>query len=254
MPEGAISQDLENIPRFRKYAAANVHRWYKFINGARGREAENGEVRLVVGCDKATSWGSAALSNANQHCQLKFKPLDGQTSDKPSHYTWEHSGMAEVRVGPDQEENDELRREDPDDSTVHDNYLNQCLFVRTLNVTLNDDDWENLNHEAAVGCPLDSNAGPGTGTAFPSPSSCNQDSLSDGPPSTASTSGSFGIQRTPSDCSILEFTSLDASANRLTFSLPPTATVSSAFERRAICFNTLFSSHVIPPVSSMKLF
>src|SRR6267378_3949648 len=45
MPDGAISQDLENIPRFREYAAANVRRWYKYINGLRGREAKNGDVR-----------------------------------------------------------------------------------------------------------------------------------------------------------------------------------------------------------------
>ncbi|KAF8956508.1 hypothetical protein BDZ97DRAFT_1616431, partial [Flammula alnicola] len=56
MPEGAISQDLENIPRFRAYAAKHVDNWYRFVNGPRGREAKNGDVRLVVGCDKTTSW------------------------------------------------------------------------------------------------------------------------------------------------------------------------------------------------------
>jgi hypothetical protein len=52
-----------------------------------------------------------------------------------------------VRDGPDQEEVDELRREDSDESATRDKYLNQCLFVRTLNVTLNADDWESLNCE-----------------------------------------------------------------------------------------------------------
>ena len=101
MPEGAISEDIENIRRFRKYATANILRWYKYINGPRGREARNGDVRLVVGYDKATSWGMAALPNTSKRTRLKFKPLDGLASD--SHirgYAWEYSGVAEVKVGP----------------------------------------------------------------------------------------------------------------------------------------------------------
>ena len=147
MPEGAISEDLEDIPRFREYAAANVERWYRYINGTLGCRARNGDVRLVVGCDKATSWGMATLPNTSQHRQLKFKRLDAQSlGSRSCGYSWECSGTAEVRVGPDQGEIEELRREDPDDSAGRDTYLNQCLFVRTLNVTLNDDDWEGLNH------------------------------------------------------------------------------------------------------------
>ena len=76
MPDGAVSQDLENLPRFREYVVANVERWYRYINGPRGREAKNGDVRLVVGCDKATSWGIATLTGMTQHSQLKFKPFE----------------------------------------------------------------------------------------------------------------------------------------------------------------------------------
>ena len=132
MPDGAISQDLENLPIFREYVAANVQKWYRYINGPRGCEAKNGDVRLVVGCDKATSWGMAALTNVTQHDQLKFKPLDAQSSSSSScGYAWEYSGTVDVKVGPDQKETDELRREDPDDSPTRDKYLNQCLFMRT---------------------------------------------------------------------------------------------------------------------------
>jgi hypothetical protein len=105
-------------------------RWYEYINGPRGREAKNGDVRLVVGCDKATSWGMAVLSDANQTCQLKFKPFDGQIR-----HTWacEYSGtpVMYMKAGPDQQIIDELRWEDPGES-IRDGYLNQCLFVRTL--------------------------------------------------------------------------------------------------------------------------
>jgi len=243
MPEGAISQDLENIARFRAYAAANVHSWYRYVNGVRGREVMNGDVRLVVGCDKTTSWGMAALfnTNTNQQCQLKFKPVGGQTSDSPTRYIWEYSGMAEVRVGPHQEEIDELRRGDTDDSMNRVKYLNQCLFVRTLNFTLNDDDWEKLNREIGIDCIPDSNIGYRTGT--PSRSTYSRDPLSDNTQSTSSTSGNFGIQRSAGESPALEFTSHDDNANRLVFSAPPTATVRRVFKRRAICCNsTLFQS------------
>ncbi|KIM48564.1 hypothetical protein M413DRAFT_81374 [Hebeloma cylindrosporum] len=223
MPEGAVSEDFENLPRFRKYVAANVEKWYRYINGPRGREAKNGDVRLVVGCDKATSWGMATLSNVShrmRHSQLKFKPLDAQSSSPHScGYTWEYSGTADVKVGPDREEIEELRRGDPDDSASGDKYLNQCLFVRTLNVTLNDGDWERLNNEIAIGYTPNSITEHEKLTPSLSPS--NQDHLSS-PPPTSSTSSNFGTQLCADG---LPSSSLGINADRLTISVTPTATV-----------------------------
>ena len=141
MPRGARSQDLGNLATFREYAAANVADWYKFVNGPRGREAKNGDVRLVVGFDKTTSWGIATFANQTQQnsCHLKFGPSE---SGGDSTYVWEYSGVAEVRAGPDSDENDELRMDsDPPDIQ----FENQCLFVRTLNVTLADDVWADIH-------------------------------------------------------------------------------------------------------------
>ena len=142
MPQGARSEDLGNFARFRKYAAANVADWYKFVNGPRGREANNGDVRLVVGFDKTTSWGMAAFINETDQnsCCLKFGLLEG---DSASTYMWsEYSGGTDVRVGPDSDETDELRiNTDP----PHFQLENQCLFLRTLNVTLRDDVWTDIH-------------------------------------------------------------------------------------------------------------
>ncbi|KAF9560915.1 hypothetical protein CPC08DRAFT_664962, partial [Agrocybe pediades] len=66
MPEGAISYDFENIPKLRKYIAANLESWYRYANGPRGREAKNGDLRIVIGCDKSTSWGMATMSNLSE--------------------------------------------------------------------------------------------------------------------------------------------------------------------------------------------
>ena len=142
MPQGARSEDLGNFARFREYAAANVADWYKFVNGPRGREAKNGDVRLVVGFDKTTSWGIATFANQTQQnsCRLRFGPSEG---DSASTYTWsENSGVTDVRAGPDSDEGDELRIDgDPPDVQ----FENQCLFVRTLNVTLTDDVWADIH-------------------------------------------------------------------------------------------------------------
>ena len=151
MPRGARSVDLGNLATFREYTAANAANWYKYVNGPRGREAKNGDVRLVVGFDKTSSWGIATFANQSHQnsCRLKFGPTKG---DSASTYTWlENSGIADVRAGPDSEETDELRIDsDPPDVQLE----NQCLFVRTLNATLADDVWADI-HSISGSLPVD---------------------------------------------------------------------------------------------------
>ncbi|KAF8810220.1 TPR-like protein [Phlegmacium glaucopus] len=144
MPRGANSEDLGNSAAFRDYVAANVADWYKFVNGRRGREAKNGDVRLVVGFDKTTSWGIATFSNQStqNNCRLRFGPSETAGPASAGTYTWELSGVAEVKAGPGSKRNDELRRDsDPPDIQ----FENQCLFMRTLNVTLADDVWVDIH-------------------------------------------------------------------------------------------------------------
>ncbi|KAF9543338.1 hypothetical protein CPC08DRAFT_716753 [Agrocybe pediades] len=153
MPEGAVSYDYENIPQFRKYIAANLESWYRYANGPRGREAKNGDLRIVIGCDKSTSWGMATMSNLSQErnsrltlLSKKTEPTDSQSPQLVG-YTWEYSGVAEVRAGPDPEEVEELRADDPQPSVK---YANQSLFIRTLNPTLAPEIWEKLNRDLGL--------------------------------------------------------------------------------------------------------
>ena len=155
MPRGARSEDLRNKAIFREYAAANVANWYRYANGPRGLEAKNGEVRLVVGFDKTTSWGIATFANQTQQssCRLKFGPSEGDSSST-NNYTWsqlEYSGVADVKAGPDSDEVDELRI---DSDPSHVQFKNQCLFVRTLNTTLADDVWADI-HSTSGSIPVD---------------------------------------------------------------------------------------------------
>ena len=204
MPEGAVAYDLENIPAFRDYVAANVEKWYKFVNGVRGREAKNGDVRLVIGCDKTTSWGMAALANVTQHkvSQLKFKATENSSvkSTRPP-YTWDYSGMAEVRVGPDIKEINSLRsNDDPFDATPpsDEEFSNQCLFIRTLNATLNDEEWKVLNDN--LGSTNDLHSSPSSGANFPETpprSQRNTYNTSFNTPQSSPDRTNFGTQRSP---------------------------------------------------------
>jgi len=141
MPHGAHTESLNNTLRFQRYVSANAESWYKYVNDIRGREARNGDVRLVVGCDKASSWGMATFSNSTaQNFHMTFKAADEIGSSHSSE--WECSGVVEARSGPDPEETEELRL--TDDSGYSGVYKNQCLFVRTLNCTLRDGAWKKL--------------------------------------------------------------------------------------------------------------
>jgi len=164
MPVGAVSHDLENILAFSDYIAANAYKWYKFALTVRGRKVANGQIRVVTGCDKTTSWGMAALSNMSQQrkSQLRFKAMeDAKEATSTTAYTWEYSGMAEVRACPDINESIGLR--DNEDGSVDvsppsdQQFSNQCLFVRTLNATLHDDVWGELNDNLGLENVLDSN-------------------------------------------------------------------------------------------------
>ena len=154
MPRGARSEDLRNKATFREYAAANIANWFRYANGPRGLEAKNGDVRLIVGFDKTTSWGIATFANQTQQnsCRLKFGRSEGDFAS--TSYTWsqlEYSGVADVKAGPDSVEIDELRI-DSDPSDVQ--FENQCLFVRTFNATLADDVWADI-HSTSGSIPVD---------------------------------------------------------------------------------------------------
>ncbi|KAF8969623.1 hypothetical protein BDZ97DRAFT_1754462 [Flammula alnicola] len=152
IPHGALSIDLGNITRFRNYMAANVERWYQYANGPRGREARNGDLRLVIGCDKTTAWGMATFANCSKQkeSRLKFKPTRRYSDPRGLAYGWEYSGTAEVKTGPDVRELEALRA-GPSDSEGSRAYENQCLFVRTLNATFREDVWEKVAFECGMG-------------------------------------------------------------------------------------------------------
>ena len=164
-PEGSITTDLQTARRFHAYADANVESWYRFVNGTRGMDAKNGELRLVLGCDKATSYGTAVISNITPQRTnyLKFQPSESTSSSAPL-YHWESSGLAEYRVGPDPTQVAVLREDDTSNVSIGGSYLNLCIFVRTLNLTLKDEILAAINREIEVAEKQQNKLGKNTGS------------------------------------------------------------------------------------------
>jgi hypothetical protein len=103
LPEGAASQDLRNLAKFRRHALKNTASWYEFVNGTLGREAPNGSLYLVTGCDKSTTWGTASVSCASETNASSLKFTVAQIAEANATYTylWETYCPATVCTGPE---------------------------------------------------------------------------------------------------------------------------------------------------------
>ena len=139
MPDGAFREDLRSTTLFRDFAAENAESWYRFINGPCGWELGNGELRLVTGCDKTTSWGLAAYQNiqcegdSSDGSLLRFRKTSVAGDCVPgTTHCWEHEGTAEVKAGPEIDE---------DMSGSGARARNQCTFIRSHTVMLSDAGW-----------------------------------------------------------------------------------------------------------------
>ena len=141
MPDGATTKDLRNTRRLRYAISSNAKDWYTYARDTRGRDVRNGEIRVVVGVDKVSSWGIATSTcNTGQTASFVFKPDSGQF------YRWDCVGGS-GRVSPQPRE------------IIEDNVVpqNQCVFVRTINFTLSGKMWNNPPSETVE------QLGPGSG-------------------------------------------------------------------------------------------
>ena len=142
MPDGALSQDLLfHRKTIAKYISANARMWYEYADGDQcGLEVRNGDLRVVCGIDKATSWAIATLKTdtiEGLSTQLELVAVDQPGASET--YRWETVGRARGRVGPPQDETRDLMR-----ATGEDSLRNQCLFVRVFNFNFSGQIWDDL--------------------------------------------------------------------------------------------------------------
>ncbi|KZP06398.1 hypothetical protein FIBSPDRAFT_1001936, partial [Athelia psychrophila] len=74
MPHGAIGEDYNRTKDIRTYSIENAPSWYAFINGTLRREAPNGSLYVVTGCDKSATWGivTNAENSSSSSLSLTF--------------------------------------------------------------------------------------------------------------------------------------------------------------------------------------
>ena len=131
LPEGGSRVDLRKMGLFYQYSASNATAWYRFVNGPDlCRQAGNGSLYLVTGCDKSPAWGVASYSHpfGAPEGSLKFTAVgeeeDGSTSLA---YGWENYSSAAVRTG---------RRQGRQSAAGPELIFNQCVFIRGLRISL----------------------------------------------------------------------------------------------------------------------
>ncbi|KAK0489408.1 hypothetical protein IW261DRAFT_413233 [Armillaria novae-zelandiae] len=128
LPDGGARYDALNLSQFRSYAARNAHAWYQFANIVCGREAANGSLYLVTGCDKTCSWGAASFFNPADTRSFSLKFLVGGVAEGNIKlgYSWKSAPSADVRAYPDDALTyfvDSLRP-------------NQCVFLRGFGISI----------------------------------------------------------------------------------------------------------------------
>ncbi len=139
MPNGATSQNLRNTLLLKEYIRQNAEHWYKYTTSTLGRQVENGDIRIVVGCDKVLSWGIGTVANSTgERARLEFKSNDSSSHGSTTFGTWNCRGAVNGRVGPHPEEMRDLRAE------TNAPIRNQCTFVHTMNATLSEGTWNEI--------------------------------------------------------------------------------------------------------------
>lgn len=131
-------------------------------------EIQNGDLKVVTGCDKTSAWGMACLgsgssprtqptretsdsypsgSKGDRHVCLEFGPTKHNGYGRGGKYEWGHSlTAAEVKAGPDASEVAELRGTCRGEEEYTD-YQNQCLFLRTMAPMLSPEAWQEILSE-----------------------------------------------------------------------------------------------------------
>ena len=129
LPNGAITVDLLSHQDIKAYVARHAKLWYEFVTRVRQREVENGEIRLVMGFDKASTWGIATFGSCDEEpVRLQFER--NADLDNTQSYVWSYASSGSGRVGPHEEELQDLQVPSPAGTSK---LRNQCVFVRTMN-------------------------------------------------------------------------------------------------------------------------
>ncbi|KJA16731.1 hypothetical protein HYPSUDRAFT_206826 [Hypholoma sublateritium FD-334 SS-4] len=127
LPRGASRQDMTATDRLYEYVQRNAPHWYQVVNGYSDYAMRpNGSLVIVTGCDKAADYANASFSNTED----KSHRISLRYTWKPNYdLPWTRHDHADVHWF--QPYGDDIISASP----------NQCVFVRTLRVSLSSISW-----------------------------------------------------------------------------------------------------------------
>ncbi|KAJ6568350.1 hypothetical protein DFH09DRAFT_1467258, partial [Mycena vulgaris] len=124
-PDGASRWDLLPLQRCRDYALKHGESWYAFVNGRLGRMIGSGDLYLVTGVIKSTSWSIAAIENESGDGKVSLKLKAAQFGNAGASCAWEwESANSSVNSGPRRRLGEESWRD------------NQTVFLRGFKVAI----------------------------------------------------------------------------------------------------------------------
>ncbi|KAJ6492800.1 hypothetical protein C8R47DRAFT_422437 [Mycena vitilis] len=124
LPDGASRTDLRRLKRFREYALKHAESWYAFVTGSLERMVDNGDLYLVTGTDKSSSWSVAAVENHSDDRTISLKLKASLVGSAGTSCVWEwETASSFADSGP--------RRSPGDEETE-----NQTVFLRGFKVAI----------------------------------------------------------------------------------------------------------------------
>ncbi|KAJ7603829.1 hypothetical protein FB45DRAFT_881192 [Roridomyces roridus] len=149
LPLGSHIERLDNFGDMLQYTRQNAENWYKYVNGARGRQLSNGSLYLITGWEKARAWGIAAFQEippTRYLFRISFGPTfvnSGFASQKS--YRWTTSGATRTKSsGP---------------VAMDQTPLNQTVFIHGFSISLGTSLWSRLFGTVEVAPIVDARLG-----------------------------------------------------------------------------------------------
>ncbi|KAJ7663855.1 hypothetical protein DFH06DRAFT_1087669 [Mycena polygramma] len=125
LPDGASRWDLRRQGLFRDYALKHAQNWYAFVNGDLQYMVGNGDLYLVTGVTKSTSWSVAAVEDHSSEGKISLKLKAAQAGSAGAAWAWEsESGGSSVNSGPRRRLGEESWKD------------NQTVFLRGFKVAV----------------------------------------------------------------------------------------------------------------------
>lgn len=149
LPVQMYGRTLMDILPLQMYVKDHIEGWYAFVRNTLGWDVRNGDIQVVHSFRKSAGYGIATVSNGGDRpvTELTFLVNKSWSGASGCRYRWTHRGYAETKAGPTIHPG----RNAPHESCHADiPPTNQCLFIGTIDITLQEDKWNAVITDTSV--------------------------------------------------------------------------------------------------------